>query len=66
MKWNITQPLKRNGFESVELRWMNLESVIQSEVSQEEKSFIINAYICNLGKMVLMNLFTGQEERCRE
>ena len=40
MKWDITQPLKRNGFESVELRWMNLEPVIQSEVSQKEKSFI--------------------------
>ena len=37
MKWNITQPLKRNGFESVELRWMNLEPVIKSEVSQKEK-----------------------------
>ena len=58
--------IKRSECESVELRWMNLESVIQSEVSQKEKSFIINAYICNLGKMVLMNLFTGQEERRRE
>ena len=40
MKWNITQPLKRNGFESVELRWMNLEPVIQSEVSQKEKNIV--------------------------
>ena len=30
--------LKRNGFESVLVRWMNLEPVIQSEVSQKEKS----------------------------
>ena len=30
--------LKRNELESVELRWKNLESVIQSEVSQKEKS----------------------------
>ena len=28
---------KRNMFESVPMRWMNLESVIQSEVSQKEK-----------------------------
>ena len=29
--------LKRNTFESVILRWMNLEPIIQSEVSQKEK-----------------------------
>ena len=28
---------KRNAFESVLLRWMNLEPIIQSEVSQKEK-----------------------------
>ena len=28
---------KRNAFESVLMRWMNLESIIQSEVSQKEK-----------------------------
>ena len=33
---------------------MNLESVIQNEVSQKEKK---------KQKMVLINLFTGQEER---
>ena len=32
-----TQPLKRNTFESVLMRWMNLEPIIQSEVSQKEK-----------------------------
>ena len=29
---------KRSKFESVLARWMNLEPVIQSEVSQEEKN----------------------------
>ena len=29
--------MKRNTFESVLMRWMNLESIIQSEVSQKEK-----------------------------
>ena len=29
--------IKRNTFESVLVRWMNLESIIQSEVSQKEK-----------------------------
>ena len=28
---------KRNAFESVLMRYMNLERIIQSEVSQEEK-----------------------------
>ena len=30
--------IKRNKFESVELRWMNLEPVIQYKVSQKEKN----------------------------
>ena len=29
--------IKRNTFESVLLRWMNLEPIIQSEVNQKEK-----------------------------
>jgi len=29
--------IKRNTFESVLMRWMNLEPVTQSEVSQKEK-----------------------------
>ena len=29
--------IKRNESESVEVRWMNLESVIQSEVNQKNK-----------------------------
>ena len=30
-------PIKRNAFESVLMRWMKLEPIIQSEVCQEEK-----------------------------
>ena len=29
--------IKRNTFESIVMRWMNLEPIIQSEVSQKEK-----------------------------
>ena len=29
--------IKRNAFESVVMRWMSLEPIIQSEVSQKEK-----------------------------
>ena len=30
--------IKRNPFQSVLIRWMNLEPIIQSEVSQKEKN----------------------------
>ena len=30
--------IKRNKFESVEVKWLNLDPVIQSEVSQKEKN----------------------------
>ena len=29
--------IKRNAFESVLMRWMNLEPILQSEVSQRER-----------------------------
>ena len=32
--------IKRNTFESVPMRCMNLESIIQSEVSQKEKDTV--------------------------
>ena len=32
--------IKRNDSESVVMRWMNLEPVIQSEVSQKEKDIV--------------------------
>ena len=35
--WHITPPLKKNSFESVLMRWMKLEPIIQSEVSQKDK-----------------------------
>ena len=32
--------IKRNTFESVLMRWVNLEPIIQSEVSQKEKDSV--------------------------
>ena len=38
--------IKRNAFESVQIRWMNLELIIQSEVSQkEEEKYCILTHI---------------------
>ena len=47
---------KRNRFDSALVSWMNLEPVIQSEVSQKEKEQIpfIKAYRQNLEKRVLI------------
>ena len=56
--------IKRNKIELFVVRWMDLESVIQSEVKSEREKQIpyANAYIWNLKKkkMVLMNLVVGQ------
>ena len=55
-----------NTFESVLMRWINLEPIIQSEVCQKEKDkFHILTYIYNLEKMALKNLFSGQQWRNR-
>ena len=54
---------KKNEIESVVVRWMNLESVIQSEVSQKEKSkYRILTYIyMESRKIVLMNYLQGRK-----
>ena len=41
--------IKRNIFESVLMKWVHLEPIIQNEVSQKEKLYS-NTYICNLEK----------------
>ena len=39
-------PIKRNIFESVLMRWMNLKPIVQSEVIQKEKDkYYILAHI---------------------
>ena len=57
--------IKRNAFEPVLKRWMNLEPIIQSEVSQKDKNkygILTHTYIYTESrKIVLMNLFTGQQ-----
>ena len=53
----------RNEFELFVVRWMELESVIQSEVSQKEKNkYHMLTYIYGIfQKMVMRNLGIGQE-----
>ena len=48
IQWNVTQPLKKNAFESVLMRWMKLEPIIQNEISQKEKHQL-SALMCIYG-----------------
>ena len=64
---------KRNKTGPFVVRWMDLESVIQSKVNQKKKNkyhmiSYINIYVWNLEKMVQMKLFAreGWRHRCRE
>ena len=55
--------IKRNTFESVLMRWMNLEPIIQSEVSQKEK----DKYLMHIYEMEKHDTeeFTQQQWRSR-
>ena len=56
--------IKRNEIGSFVETWMDLETVIQSEVSQKEKNkYRILTHICR--KLVQMNRFAGQKLRHR-
>ena len=62
--------IKRNKFKSVLRRWMNLEPVVRSEVSQKEKNIHIKAYIWDLEKWCWLtymqgkNRDAGREQTC--
>ena len=55
--------IKRNPLESVLMRRLNLEPIIQGEVSQKEKDkYHILSYIyTEARRMVLKNLLAGQQ-----
>ena len=54
--------MKRNTFESVLVRWMNLKHVIQSEVKseREKQPSYINTYIWHLEKWYRSNYLQGR------
>ena len=54
--------IKRNAFEAVLVRWMNLEPITQSEESQKEKSkYCILMHTYKSRRTALMNLFAEQQ-----
>ena len=59
--------IKNNAFESVLMRWMKLEPIIQSEVSQKEKhqySILMHIYM-EFRKMVTITLYARQQKTHR-
>ena len=61
--------IKKNAFESVLMRWMKLELIIQSEVNQKEKhQYSILTRIYEFVEMVMMTLYVRQQKRhrCKE
>ena len=54
--------IKKNAFESVLMRWMKLEPIIQSEISQKEKhQYSILILYMEFRKMVMMTLYARQQ-----
>ena len=50
--------IKKNAFDLVLMRWMKLEPIIQSEVSQKEKlQYSILMEYMEFRKMVMMTLY---------
>ena len=57
--------IKKNTFESVLMRWMKLEPIIQSEVSQKEKHQYSILTHMEFRKMVTITLYVRQQKRHR-
>ena len=58
--------IKKNSFESVLMRWMKLEPIIQSEVSQKDKDQdSILTHIYGILKDGMIILYTKQKKRHR-
>ena len=59
--------IKKNTFESVLMRWMKLEPIIQSKVNQKDKhqySILTHIYM-EFRKMVTITLYARQKKRHR-
>ena len=59
--------IKKNTCESVPMRWMKLEPIIQSEVSQKDKDLysILTHIYMEFRKMVMITLYAKQKKRHR-
>ena len=59
--------IKKNAFDPVLMKWMKLEPIIQSDVSQKEKHqyrILMHVYM-EFRKMVMTTIYTRQQKRHR-
>ena len=60
--YNGMLAIKRNEIELFVVRWMHLDSLTQSKVSQKQKNkYRMLMHIYGIKKTVLMNLVAGHE-----
>ena len=59
--------IKKNVFESVLMRWIKLETIIQSEITQKDKhQYSILKYIyMEFREMIMITLYARQQKRHR-
>ena len=55
--------IKKNAFESVLMKWMELEPIIQSEVRKKNTNTVYWRIYMGFGKMVMMTLHARQQKR---
>ena len=59
--------IKKNAFESVLMRWIKLEPIIEGEVSQKEKQqYSILMHIYEFRKMVMITLYQQKRHKYQE
>ena len=65
-KMEYYSAIKKNIFESVLMRWMELKPIIQSEISQKAKhQYSILTQCMEFRKIVTMTLYVRQQKRQR-
>ena len=60
--------VKKNESESVLMRWVKTEPIIQTEVSQKNTNTVYYCIYMKFRKMVMMTLYVRQQKkhRCKE
>jgi len=74
LQWNVTytmeyySALKKNTFESVLMRWMKLESIMQNEISQKNTNTVYSHMYMEFRKTIMMIPYARQQKkhRCKE
>ena len=57
--------LKKNTFESVLMRWMKLESIMQNEISQKNTNTVYSRMYMEFRKTIMMIPYARQQKKHR-